>query len=103
MKGYLEGPFARFGFVVVNVIAGQEVVPGDRDLFFGPLEPHDVFVNVPASWHVSKLLTHLGIFDSAKDAERHGYRGPIPDGFTDLLNITKARHRVTILNAREAA
>ena len=102
MRGYVESPFARFGFVVVNVIAGQEV-PGDRDLFFGPVESHDVFVHVPSRWHVSKLLTHLGIFDSAKDAERHGYGGAIPDGFTDLVNITKARHRVTILNAMEAA
>lgn len=92
--------FSRFGFVVVNVFAGPEV-PGDRDLFFGPLEPSDLFEHVPAHWHLSKLLAHLGVFDSAKEAERNGFRGPIPDGFTDIVDIGKARHRVTILKAVE--
>lgn len=43
----------------------------------------------------------LGLFESAKDAARRGYSGPIADGFTDILGIGKARHRVTILKIGE--
>ena len=39
-----RNPYQRCGFVNVNVLIG-EVDDHDRDLFFGPLHPRDVFVD----------------------------------------------------------
>jgi hypothetical protein len=96
-----KNPFARFGFVTANVLTGDGIEPGDRELFFGPTTPGDVFVDAPAHWSMAKLLTHLQLFGSVKEAERKGHnaRTPISEGFTDLLNIGQHKNRVTILKA----
>jgi hypothetical protein len=98
-----KNPYARFGYVVVNVLVGHDFDERDSELFFGPVHPSDVFVSVPAHWRMAQLFKYLGLFASVKEAERKGGWGTlsIPRGFTDVMNIGRARHRVTILRIEE--
>jgi hypothetical protein len=97
-----HNPHQRFGFVVVNVIIGK-AEGRDAELFFGPLHQNDVTVCwLDHNASLPALLRDLGIFETANDAVRGGYRGPIPSGFTDLLRIGKERNRVTILKVPES-
>jgi hypothetical protein len=96
-----KNPYQRFGFINVNVLVGtypnvRTFPHRDLELFFGPLHQNDIFVDVPAGWTLAKLMAHLGIFESTKEAGRHGFNKPIPEGFTDIVRIRKM-HRVTIL------
>ncbi len=98
-----SNPLQRFGMIHVNILIGSGVLPTDRDLFFGPVRPSDLFVEEPNE-HItlSQLLAKLGVFDSAKDAERSGFKGAIPAGFSDYMRVKKM-HRVTILKIAESA
>jgi hypothetical protein len=120
-----KNPYQRFGFIIVNVFfhPKQGLPLTDLDLFFGPMHDNDIIIEVfeTGSWsymyaelmacnfthvnkdagftlsmNMSKLLSHLGVFASTKEADRHGFHRPIPEGFTDLMKIRK-KHRVTIL------
>lgn len=92
-----QNPYQRFGFVIVNVLMGAWE-ERDKELFFGPLEPDDIFIENPQVKTMAQLLAMLGIFESTKEAERNGWRKPVPLGFSDHTRICK-KHRVTILNA----
>ena len=121
-----KNPYQRFGFIHANVVISEYVRLSDIDLFFGPMHPEDLIVEVirdrvaayrwkdVRSWlkgetaitstvveraeqmDLSKLFALLGIFESAKDAQRHGFKKPIPEGFSDTMRIKKM-HRVTVL------
>jgi hypothetical protein len=91
-----KNPLARCGFIVVNVLIGDGIESRDRDLFFGPLNGDERWVELDAAPMLPRLLADFGLFSSAKEASRKGYLGPVRDGFTDLA-ISKM-HRVTILN-----
>jgi hypothetical protein len=92
-------PLQRFGYLDVNVLIGDGIEDPDKDLFFGPVRRHDQFVVIPACASVPRLLAGLGFYGSAKEAERHGHAGRIPDGFTDFLVRQWGRkHRVCVLS-----
>lgn len=97
-------PFQRMGIISVNVLMGQGLRPSDADLFFGPLNGREVWCwELAPNTTLARLLTHLKLFPSAKEAARRGYAGEIPEGFTDLTITAPMRftsikkHRVTIL------
>lgn len=99
-----KNPYQRYGFIKVNVLIGSGVEPEDRERFFGPFpEPYKDWPSTEV-WHVedneridlSQLLAKLGIFASAKDAQRNGWRKPIPDGYSEFTRIGK-KHAVFIL------
>lgn len=97
-----KNPYQRMGFINVNVLIG-DVLDSDRDLFFGPLRGDEVFVTEEPTTTLPALLAKLGIFETGNEAAQRGYRGRIPEGFTDLMRIRKL-HRVSVLKiAREGA
>jgi hypothetical protein len=92
-----KNPHQRYGFIKVNVLVGAGVEDHDGQLFFGPVESFDVFhVEDNERIDLSQLLAKLGIFASTKDAQRNGWRKPIPDGYSEFTRIGK-KHAVFIL------
>lgn len=88
-------PYQRFGYINVNVLCGI-IEEGDKELFFGPLHPNDIFIEIEPTLTLPQLMSHIGIFESTKEAERQGFKGKIVEGFSDYTRIKKM-HRVTIL------
>jgi hypothetical protein len=121
-----KNPYQRFGFINVKVLIG-DVTWSDIDIFFGPMHDNDIVLRssgtvgttrffaqewgrlidppfaefeAPPTLNMSKLLSRLGVFESTKEADRHGFKVPIPEGFSDWMKIRK-KHRVTILKITE--
>ena len=69
----------------------------DKDLFFGPLQPEDKFIQIEPGWTMANIAVHCGFFTSLSQARKNGYGNNIPHGFFDK-RIGKLKIRVTILN-----
>ena len=75
----------------VNVLVG-DVTPRDLDLFFGPIQPSEVFIVVGPSVTWGTVLAAVGGFKSRADAKRMGRDGPIADGF-DMFTVGRKNRR----------
>ncbi len=81
-----------------NILIGNYIGEGDKELFFGPLTSEDKFETVPESYRWPQLIKHLAIWKSTSEAVRNGWNKDIEEGFSDKI-IGKRKTRVTILKA----
>lgn len=79
-----KNPYQRFGYVDVNFVIGNGIEESDIDLFFGPI--HDTDVTITTTYvSIPRLLVSVGLFSSIKEAERRGYKGLVPLGFSRIV------------------
>ena len=57
----------------------------DRNLFFGPLDGSEVFVEIDDSWRLEHIFVHLGIFKSLTQARKNASDGEISKGFSHIV------------------
>ena len=74
----------------------------DKNLFFGPIEPEDVFTLIQNDWTMANIMFTAGIFPSVTQARKNGFNKPIPDGFSDM-RVGKTKLRVVIFKERQSA
>jgi len=73
----------------------------DKELFFGPIEPDDEFIEIQDNWLMAHILHASGNFPSVSQARKNGWNEPIPDGFTILTVGKKAKRKeIFILNIK---
>lgn len=65
----------------------------DKDLFFGPIDPEDEFIEIQDHWIMAHILHATGNFPSVSQARKNGWNKPIPNGFTMLTVGKKARRK----------
>lgn len=71
----------------------------NKDLFFGPLDGDEVFIDIEDHWSMANILKESGIFKSVSQARKNGEHKPIPKGFSYITRGKKARKRqIYILN-----
>lgn len=70
---------------------------GDKELFFGPIEADDVFVELVDTWLLAHVMHRAGLFQSVGDARKSGWNKPIPPGFSSF-SVGKNKFRIFILN-----
>ena len=102
-----------------NFLVGDHVSDQDRDLFFGPLGPDDVFMVMPDRITFPEILKIAGIFPSTSAARKNGWGTQqeatfknfprrlsqlvdepglwIPEGFTDFFSGKGKVTRITVL------
>lgn len=91
-------PTIDLNFTVPN---GNEL-PTDVSLFFSDESGlvQEPVIEISPDKDMYDILVLAGIFPSKGQAKKNWARtgAEIPKGFTDLTNIGKLRHRITILN-----
>lgn len=102
-----------------NILIGNQVLKSDRELFFGPLNEAEQFLEMPDDTTMPDILALTGIFPSKSQArkngwgenriatfirnERKGFDLPwhcgmiVPHGFTDFRGGKGKVTRITIL------
>ena len=68
-----------------------------RNLFFGPMEPGEVFETFQDDETMAHLMARTGIFPSISQAAKNGWKKPIPAGFS-VVQHKKTRRNIVILN-----
>ena len=71
----------------------------DKELFFGPIEPTDIFTPVQNDWTMANIMFTVGIFPSVTQARKNGFNKPIPDGFSDM-RVGKNKLRLVIFKEK---
>lgn len=61
----------------------EDLPETDRDLFFGPLEPHDEFLTFSTGDTLAHLAVKWKVFPSVTQARKNGWDGEIPPGFSE--------------------
>jgi hypothetical protein len=87
-----------FNFIVKN----EHIQPGDKELFFG--DENVTFIEPDKNWF--DILILCGIFQSKTQVRNNwntfkekfkSEKGTLPEGFIDVKDIGKLRHRITLL------
>lgn len=65
----------------------------DKDLFFGPVDSKDEFIEIQDHWNMANIIHIAGIFSSISQARKNGWNKPIPNGFTILTIGKKAKRK----------
>lgn len=65
----------------------------DKELFFGPIDPEDKFIEIQDHWNMAHVLHAVGIFPSVSQARKNGWNKEIPNGFTILKVGKKAKRK----------
>ena len=74
---------------------------GDKDLFFGPIESTDIFIELKDNWSMAHIMKESNIFSSISQARKNGWDREIPEGFSKHMVGKKAnRKNIFILNKR---
>jgi len=63
----------------------------DKDMFFGPINPDDVFTIIEDHWTMAHVMHKAGAFPSVTQARKNGWDKPIPKGFTHIVSGKKRR------------
>lgn len=79
----------------INVLIG-DYLSTDIDLFFNPVLPNDIFLNMPKDAMWSHLLVKIGVFPSMGQAKKNGWHKTIPSGYSDIT-VGKLKTRICIL------
>ena len=81
-----------------NILIGKGIRESDKEGFFGPLVPEDVFVIKPEETKWVDLLVEFGVFQSKSQARKASEQWalPIPEGWTDVV-VGKLKTRICIL------
>lgn len=69
----------------------------DKELFFGPLNENDSFIEIEDNWLMAHIMFKAGLFSSISQARKNGWNTPIPSGFS-MHTIGKYKTLITILN-----
>lgn len=72
----------------------------DRELFFGPLNGDEEFIEIENNWIMAHIMHLIGVFPSVGQARKNGWNKPIDSGFW-MKEVTKRKILVTILNKFE--
>lgn len=84
------------------IVANGEELHTDASLFFSDKngKVHEPVIEITSDKDMYDILVMADIFPSKGQARKNWTRtgAEIPKGFTDLTNIGKLRHRITILN-----
>ena len=75
----------------------EAVVESDINLFFGPIDPKDVFIKFTDKWKMADILVTVGIFPSRTQARKNGFTSDIAPGFS-MVKVGKEKHTIHILN-----
>lgn len=67
----------------------------DRELFFGPLDGTEVFVEIVEGWTMADVMLAAGKFPSKSQARKNGWDRPISPGYNSLT-VGKARNRTDV-------
>jgi len=67
----------------------------DKDMFFGPIDPADIFTIIEDHWIMAHVMHKAGIFPSVSQARKNGWNKPIPKGFSHLV-VGKLKRQVFI-------
>ena len=65
----------------------------DRELFFGPLDSEDKFVEFDNEWQLEHIFVNIGLFKSLTQARKNASSGLIPAGFS---SITRGKNQKKI-------
>ena len=68
-----------------------------RNLFFGPMEPNETFHVFTTREQMGHIMHRAGIFPSASQAMKNGWKKPVPVGFSHVQH-KKTRQNIFILN-----
>ena len=68
----------------------------DRELFFGPLDGTETFVEIGDGWIMADIMVAAGKFPSKGQARKNGWDKGIPAGY-NKLTVGKNRNRTDIL------
>lgn len=84
-----------FNFITKNV--SDE----DKELFFGPLDGTEEFIEIESHWILAHLLARASVFPSVSQARKQGANVSIPEGFTIMQRGKNQRQKnIFILNLR---
>jgi hypothetical protein len=83
------------GRIDINVLVG-DIQLSDRELFFGPLEDIDVWIELSVNVRWPDVMVAAGVFTSKSQARKNGWDKDVDAGFTDIT-VGKLKHRITIL------
>lgn len=61
----------------------HEMPESDKELFFGPLDEGERFIEFNSYSTLAELTLHLGKFPSITQARKNGWDKPIPPGFSE--------------------
>ena len=78
-----------------NILIGN-ISEEDKELFFGPLNKNDEFLEMPEFTRYPQLLRDVGIFKSSSQARKNGWDKDISNGWAELT-IGKLKHKIYIL------
>lgn len=71
----------------------------DKDLFFGPIDSKEQFIEFDDSWTMAHILVEIGVFKSLTEARKNNSAGSIPLGWTAISRGKGPRlKRLFILN-----
>ena len=74
----------------------------DKDIFFGPLNVNEEFIDIQPKWCMAHIMHSIGLFKSITQARKNGWDKPIPEGFTKITVGRKAKKQeLFILNIKE--
>lgn len=99
MRGFDSHPADHF--MEHNILLGS-FLESDKELFFGPLRPHDIFIieDHLLEYHgcgMAHLLKTLGLFESSSQARKAGWTMQVPKGYSEFV-VGKLKTRICILN-----
>lgn len=80
----------------VFVLIGSGAEESDKELFFGPLQENDIFVEAGDDVKMFHLMGSLGFFRSNSEARKNGWNKDVEDGFSEF-KIGKKKIELTIL------
>ena len=72
----------------------------DKELFFGPVEPSDFFIEIQDHWTMAHIMKEAGFFPSISQARKNGWDKPIPKGFNELI-VGKKKKKIWIFNEKK--
>jgi hypothetical protein len=75
----------------------KNILKGDLDLFFGPVEIGEEFTVLEPNWIMAHVMYEAGVFTSISQARKNGWNKDIPKGYSHYV-VGKKRYQVTILN-----
>lgn len=79
----------------VNVLVGS-LPESDRDLFFGPLDGSETWIELDSDARWPDIMSAAGIFPSKSQARKNGWDKEVEPGFTHI-KVGKLKHCITVL------
>lgn len=83
----------------VNVLVG-DLPNSDRDLFFGPLDGSEIWIELPIEAKWPDVMAAAEVFPSKSQARKNGWDKELELEFSAVI-IGKLKHNITVLKQFE--